>query len=130
MLTLFSRNGVNCRIKGTPVLPLPPTTIAPPPEGTALTLSCPSPVRAGETYTITGTLSPAIAAASIALTYTSSTGAPAVTHTVSTDSSGHFSDTAPGAPAGTETVDAKYAGDAQHASSERTCQVNVEPIFE
>jgi hypothetical protein len=48
---------------------------------------------------------------------------------VSTASSGNFSDTAPGTPAGTETVDAKYSGDGKHASSERTCQGTVQPMF-
>lgn len=128
-LTLFSRSGVNCRIKGVPVLPITPIGIAPPPAGTTLTLSCPSSVSAGQSYTISGTLSPVTSATPITLTYTSSTGVPAVTHTVSTDSSGNFSDTAPGAPTGTETIAAEFAGDGRHAPSQGACQVTVEPML-
>jgi hypothetical protein len=135
-LTLFSRSGVNCRIKGLPVHPLPTTTIIPPTTikpaavQTALSLNCPGQVPAGQAHEIGGFLSPALVGMPISITYTSSSGGPPATHTASTGVYGHFADTAPPQPAGTETVDAKFAGNADYGPSEAICHVAIEPVFE
>jgi hypothetical protein len=137
-LTLFSRNGVNCRIKGLPVQPLPPTTIKPPASQapasqapTGLALNCPGPgqVPAGQPHEIGGFLNPALVGLPVSITYTSSTGGSPVTHTVLTEPYGHFTDTAPPQPAGTETVDAKFAGNADYGPSQAICLVTIEPVF-
>jgi hypothetical protein len=134
VFTLFSRPGATCPIRFFPVppVPLPPVLppIAPEPTGETITLTCPGSVAAGQTYPISGALSPPIGAAPISVTYTSSASAtPAVTHNVTTNSDGNFTDTAPGAPAGTETILASFAGDETHAAAERTCSVTVQPVF-
>lgn len=137
-LTLFSRSGVNCRIKGLPVHPLPtttilpPTTISPPASqaATALALNCPGQVRAGEPYEIGGFLNPALVGQPISITYSFSGGGSPTTHTVLTETYGHFADTAPAEPTGTETIDAKFAGNADYGPSEAICHVSIEPVFE
>jgi hypothetical protein len=130
VFTVFSRPGLACP---THFFPLPPPAgpaLPPRLEGTALALSCPSEVNAGQTYTIGGTLSPTIAAAPIRITYTSSApGTETVSHTVSTDSSGAFSDQAPGSPVGTETVDATYPGNQSFGAAEQKCSVAVHELI-
>ena len=67
--------------------------------------------------------------APITLTYTSSSpGAPVVTHTVSTDSTGAFTDQN-ASPEGTETVDARYAGNGVYGPAEQTCTFPVQPFI-
>jgi hypothetical protein len=136
-LTLFSRSGVNCRIKGLLVHPLPTTTIVPPTTkppavqaATGLALNCPAQVPAGQAHEIGGFLNPALVGQAISITYTSSTAGSLATHTVSTEAYGHFADTAPPQPTGTETVDAKFAGNADYGPSEAICHVAIEPVFE
>ncbi len=127
VLTVFSRPGVSCptRFPVIPPIPAPP----PPPTATSLTLNCPSSASAGQPYSITGALSPPLNAASITLTYTSSSpGAPVVTHTVSTDSTGAFTDQN-ASPEGTETVDARYAGNGVYGPAEQTCTFPVQPFI-
>ncbi|MFL5898739.1 MAG: hypothetical protein ACJ76D_09815 [Solirubrobacterales bacterium] len=131
-LTLFSRSGVNCRFKALPVQPPPPTTIKPPTvqAATSLALNCPGQVPAGQPYEIGGFLNPALVGLPISIAYTSSSGGSPAAHTVSTGTYGHFADTAPPGPAGTETVDAKFAGNADYGPSEAICHVAIEPVFE
>ena len=131
-LTLFSRNGVNCRIRGLPVQPLPPTTIKPPASqaATALALNCPAQVPAGQPHEIGGFLNPALVGLPVSITYTSSSGGSPATHTALTEAYGHFADTAPPEPAGTETVDAKFAGNENYGPSEAICHVSIEPVIE
>jgi hypothetical protein len=132
-LTLFSRNGVNCRIKGLPPQPLPPTTIKPPAVqvATSLALNCPGPgqVPAGQPHEISGFLNPVLVGLPISITYTSSAGGSPITHTVLTGPFGRFADTAPPEPAGTETVDARFAGNADYGASQAICSVPIEPVF-
>jgi hypothetical protein len=131
-LTLFSRNGVNCRIKGLPVHPLPPTTIKPPAvqAATSLALNCPAQVPAGQPHEIGGFINPAIVGLPISITYTSTGAGSTVTHTAFTGTYGHFTDTAPPSPAGSETVDAKFEGNEYYGPSEAICHVSIEPVFE
>jgi hypothetical protein len=137
VFTLFSRPDKTCPLRffPPPIVPLPPILPAesvnpPPPQNETITLTCPSSVAAGQTYAISGVLSPAVGAAPISVTYTSSNAsATPVTHTVSTNSDGSFTDTAPSAPPGTETILARYAGDATHTATERSCSVTVQPVF-
>jgi hypothetical protein len=131
-LTLFSRNGVNCRIRGLPVQPVPPTTIKPPASqaATALALNCPAQVPAGQPHEIGGFLNPALVGLPVSIAYTSSSGGSPATHTVLTEAYGHFADTAPPEPAGAETVDAKFAGNESYGPSEAICHVSIEPVFE
>ena len=132
--TIFSRNGYNCKPRvRPPITPVsPPVSVAPPPETTSLQLACPSAAQAGQPYSVSGTLSPAIGGARITLTYTSSdTSVAPVTHTVFTGADGKFSDAGPNdqTPQGTETIDAKYAGDASHSGSQMSCRFTVDPFI-
>ena len=135
-LTLFARNGVNCKIRGLPPVeqpPVPPTTVKPPAvqAPTSLALNCPGPgqVPAGQPHQISGFLNPALVGLTITITYTSSEGGAPVTHTVLTGPFGQFADVAPPEPAGTETVDARFAGTADYGPSQAICSVPIEPVF-
>jgi len=135
-LTYFARNGVNCRIRGLPpleTLPLPPTTVKPPAvqAQTSLALNCPGPgqVPAGQPHEIRGFLNPALVGFPISIVYTSSEGGSPVVHNVVTGPFGQFTDSAPPEPAGTETVDARFAGTADYGPSQAICSVPIEPVF-
>jgi hypothetical protein len=130
VLTLFSRPGASCPHRFfPPPRPVIDPMVAPPSDQT-ITLTCPSSARAGESYQISGALSPVVSGAPISITYSSSdAGVAPVTHNVSTNSDGTFTDTAPGAPAGTETITARYEGDSTHGAAEQSCTVQVEPVF-
>lgn len=98
---------------------------------TSLTLSCPASVNQDTTFPVSGTLSPAIGMAPITLTYTpSASGSPAATHTVSTGTSGNFTDTAPGEPPGTVTIQAHYPGSSTYGSSDASCTVTVQQVIQ
>jgi hypothetical protein len=98
----------------------------PPPMPTALSLQCPqSTVPANKPFPIAGSISPAISGAAITMTYNSSGGGSPVSDTVFTNSSGGFSDTAPGEPPGSVTVDASYGGSSTYAPSQTMCTVQV-----
>ncbi len=142
VFTIFSRPGVTCppSFKILPVVPLPPVNQppAPPPpppttpplQPTSLTLTCPSSVNQDTTFQISGLLSPAIQGAPITLTYAGSgSGSQPITHAVVTDPSGAFSDTAPGEPPGTVTIDAHYGGNSTAGPSDRTCTATVHPVI-
>ncbi len=136
-LTLFSRSGVSCKIRGLPPVdtnPLPPVTVKPPEvqTQTSLALNCPGPgkVPAGQPHEISGFVNPVLIGLTISITYTSTEGGAPVTHTVLTGPFGQFTDTAPPQPAGTETVDARFAGSADYGPSQATCSVPIEPVFE
>lgn len=130
VFSIFSRPGVTCPTSFQPPPPPKGPPPPPPPQSETMTLRCPASVNAGQTFTVTGSLSPALAGAPITLTYFSSApGQPAVTHNGVTDSSGSFSDSAPAEPAGTVIVDAAYFGDATHVSARQTCAVTVQQVI-
>jgi hypothetical protein len=60
----------------------------------------------------------------ISITYTSSEGGSPLL----TGPFGQFTDTAPPEPAGTETVDARFAGTADYGPSQAVCSVPIEPV--
>lgn len=131
VLTLFSRPGATCPHRFfPPPSPILDPPIAPPSDEASVTLTCPSSARAGESYQVAGRLTPPLTGAPIEITYRSSdAGVAPVTHTVTTNADGTFTDTAPGAPAGTETITARYPGDATRSPAETSCTVSIEPVL-
>jgi hypothetical protein len=95
------------------------------PTGT-LTLNCPKGGPKGTTVTTTGTLSPVEAGAVVTLTYTPLQGpGGSITHTVSTDENGGFSDSF-GPPVGVYSEQATWAGDGVSlATKSNTCQFSI-----
>jgi hypothetical protein len=101
-----------------------------PKQTTTLTQVCPSDQPFQDEMTITGTLSPAQAGATVSVRYTRPDQA-TFTDTVTTDANGGWSDTiVPGdfsqRNTGDWTIQASYAGDSTHAASTAAaCTVNV-----
>jgi hypothetical protein len=100
----------------------------------SMSLSCtvsPTTINLGQSVTASGTLTPALSGQTITLTYTKS-GLPPVVRTVTTNPSGGYSDTYPPPEAGSWTVQASFAGDANHepaTSPTRSFTVNPKTLF-
>jgi hypothetical protein len=99
------------------------------PQQTTLALTCPGKSSLNKALGISGTITPAIAGASIKLTYTHQTQGPLETFTATptVDSTGAFSDASvtPNDP-GAWKVNATYAGDNVHAPATATpCTVQI-----
>ena len=90
-----------------------------------LTLSCPGKAVLGQVVKVSGTVSPARANAPITITYHGSKDT--ITHQVSTDPGGSFTDSASPDALGSWSIRATYAGDRISASSSPSCSSFVEP---
>ena len=97
-------------------------------QTTSLALNCPP--TATNDIPLTGTLSPAVNGAPIAITYTSDVaGYGPYTDNATAGSQGGFADTSPAEDGGsTVTVQAAYAGDRSHAGSSSTCTVTMHSL--
>jgi hypothetical protein len=101
-----------------------------PAQPTSLTLQGASKVTFDKPTTFTGHLDPIISGAPINVVYTRDSNGETITHSVSTDSAGNYTDTVtiPRAKAGGWKAQASYAGDVTHgASSSNVLQFTVGP---
>jgi hypothetical protein len=99
-------------------------------QPTFLTLTCPKSGTpfVGSPMQVSGGLSPILAGATISLTYTRP-NATTITHSVTTDSSGRFTDTITPDVSGTWSVSASYGGDTTHEPSSATpCSIFIQNV--
>jgi hypothetical protein len=90
-----------------------------PAQPTTLTLTGPSTVKFDSPTAFNGHLDPAVGAAAIRVDYTPEAGGKSISHSVTTDASGNYSDTVtiPRAQRGQWHAQAFYGGDVDHSSS-------------
>jgi hypothetical protein len=107
-----------------PPPPGPPITVQ---YATTLDLNCATTVQAGQTLTVTGTLSPQVNGRSVRITYrTGNPARPLIIDDVTTDPVGRYSDTLAADPAGTWTISSAFAGDQSWKPSTSTgCTTTV-----
>jgi hypothetical protein len=103
-----------------------PPPQAPGPADTALTLRCPGSARAAQPTAFDGHLDPSFAGAQVKVRYTR-TGATPIEHTVATNASGDWSDSAtfPRNQLGAWKATATYDGDSSHKPSSAECDFTV-----
>ena len=111
-----------------------PVTV--PKQTTTLTQNCPNDTGFNGDATVSGSLGPSVAGATITVTWTRPGGRGSFDRTVTTDSQGNWSDTIDTGPdfdpggggsGGTWSVHASYAGDDKHeASSTQDCSFQEE----
>jgi hypothetical protein len=93
-------------------------------QTTTLTLACPANATSNSGITVGGSLGPAVAGASVAITYSTPSGP--VTDQVMTDATGSFTDSRPNPTPGGWTTQASYAGDATRSPAvSPLCQTTV-----
>ena len=108
----------------------------PPPADTTMTIQCSeeAPQQSNDPMTTTGTLSPAFAGAPVTVKYTRPNGGGSFERSATTNGSGQWSHTITPQDepegdteefAGTWTVEARYAGDADRKASSASCTVFV-----
>ena len=103
-----------------------PSTQPPGPANTSLTMRCPGSTRANQATTFAGHLDPAFGGATVKVRYTKA-GATPIEHTVATNASGDWSDTAtfPRTQLGQWHATATYDGDSSHKPSSAECDFDV-----
>jgi hypothetical protein len=123
-----------------PNLPPPPPNAPPPPGGdqkpppppppvqkdpSSIAIACPSAWQVNQPFSISGSINPPDANATVSLTYQSPRNVN-TSRSVATDGGGNYSDgsVAPDA-AGSWTVDASWNGDATHSGSQTSCTIQV-----
>jgi hypothetical protein len=106
----------------------PSPTTPPGPADTSLTLRCPGSTRQGQATTFAGHLNPAFAGAQVRVRYVQvGTGGRSFEHTVATDPSGDWQDSATfgRSDLGDWHVTASFDGDASHRASSAECDLSV-----